>query len=100
VSKVHVPTLVVWGEYDWIMDAAIRSRFVRLVGLSPRLLVVPRADHSFSPAIRTRRPAFSRELGNPSSGTGLRVRMLGERMVGARNDSSRAEGADEPDDLS
>ncbi|HYV68008.1 MAG TPA: alpha/beta hydrolase [Myxococcales bacterium] len=47
-SKVHVPTLVVWGEYDWIMDRADQEQIVRLVGPSARLLVVPRADHSFS----------------------------------------------------
>jgi len=47
-SKVHVPTLVVWGEYDWIMDRGDQEQIVRLVGPSARLLVVPRADHSFS----------------------------------------------------
>ena len=47
-SKVHVPTLVVWGEYDWIMDRGDQEQIVRLVGASARLLVVPRADHSFS----------------------------------------------------
>jgi pimeloyl-ACP methyl ester carboxylesterase len=47
-SKVRVPTLVVWGEYDWIMDRGDQEQIVRLVGPSARLLVVPRADHSFS----------------------------------------------------
>jgi pimeloyl-ACP methyl ester carboxylesterase len=47
-SKVHVPALVVWGEYDWIMDRTDQEQIVRLVGRSARLLVVPRADHSFS----------------------------------------------------
>jgi pimeloyl-ACP methyl ester carboxylesterase len=47
-SKVRAPTLVVWGEYDWIMDRADQDQIVRLVGPSARLLVVPRADHSLS----------------------------------------------------
>lgn len=47
-SKVRAPTLVVWGEYDWIMDRGDQEQIVRLVGPSARLLVVPRADHSFS----------------------------------------------------
>lgn len=47
-SKVHAPTLVVWGEYDWIMDRTDQEQIARLVGPRARLLVVPRADHSFS----------------------------------------------------
>jgi pimeloyl-ACP methyl ester carboxylesterase len=47
-GKVHVPTLVVWGEYDWIMDLRDQEQIVRLVGPSAHLLVVPRADHVFS----------------------------------------------------
>jgi pimeloyl-ACP methyl ester carboxylesterase len=47
-GKVHVPTLVVWGEYDWIMDRSDQEQIVRLVGPAARLLVVPRADHSFT----------------------------------------------------
>jgi pimeloyl-ACP methyl ester carboxylesterase len=47
-SRVHVPTLVVWGEYDWIMDRSDQEQIVRLVGPAARLLLVPRADHSFS----------------------------------------------------
>jgi pimeloyl-ACP methyl ester carboxylesterase len=47
-GKVKAPTLVVWGEYDWIMDRAEAEQIVRLVGAPARLLVVPRADHSFT----------------------------------------------------
>jgi pimeloyl-ACP methyl ester carboxylesterase len=47
-SKVRVPTLVVWGEYDWIMDRSDQDQIVQLVGPPARLLIVPRADHSFS----------------------------------------------------
>jgi pimeloyl-ACP methyl ester carboxylesterase len=47
-SKVRAPTLVVWGEYDWIMDRSDQEQIVRLVGPSARLLVVPRADHSLT----------------------------------------------------
>ena len=47
-GSVRVPTLVVWGEYDWIMDREDQEQIVRLVGSRARLLVVPRADHSFS----------------------------------------------------
>jgi pimeloyl-ACP methyl ester carboxylesterase len=47
-GKVRVPTLVVWGEYDWIMDREDQEQIVRLVGPAARLLIVPRMDHSFS----------------------------------------------------
>lgn len=47
-GRVRAPTLVVWGEYDWIMDRSDQEQIVRLVGPAARLLVVPRADHSFS----------------------------------------------------
>lgn len=47
-GKVRAPTLVVWGEYDWIMDRSDQEQIVRLVGPTARLLVVPRADHVFS----------------------------------------------------
>jgi pimeloyl-ACP methyl ester carboxylesterase len=43
-----VPTLVVWGEYDWIMDRSDQEQIVRLVGPAARLLVVQRADHGFT----------------------------------------------------
>lgn len=48
-GRVRVPTLVVWGEYDWIMDRADQDLIVRLVngdGIErASLLVVPHADH-------------------------------------------------------
>jgi pimeloyl-ACP methyl ester carboxylesterase len=47
-GMVRAPTLVVWGEYDWIMDRGDQEQIVRLVGPTARLLVVPRADHVFS----------------------------------------------------
>jgi pimeloyl-ACP methyl ester carboxylesterase len=47
-GKVRSPTLVVWGDYDWIMDRADQEQIVRLVGPSARLLVVPRADHGLT----------------------------------------------------
>src|SRR5262249_911837 len=47
-GEVRVPTLVVWGEYDWIMDRADQEQIVRLVGPVARLLVVPRADHGLT----------------------------------------------------
>jgi pimeloyl-ACP methyl ester carboxylesterase len=51
-SNVRVPTLVVWGEYDWIMDRADQEQIVRLVnahgsGLAS-LLISPQTDHSFA----------------------------------------------------
>jgi pimeloyl-ACP methyl ester carboxylesterase len=54
-GRVHAPTLIVWGEYDWIMDRSDQEQIVRLVGDRARLLVVPRADHVFTqhPAART-----------------------------------------------
>jgi pimeloyl-ACP methyl ester carboxylesterase len=47
-GRVRAPTLVVWGEYDWIMDRSDQEQIVRLLGDRARLLVVPRADHVFS----------------------------------------------------
>jgi pimeloyl-ACP methyl ester carboxylesterase len=51
-GRVRVPTLVVWGEYDWIMDRADQEQIVRLVNTNgaglAKLVVVPRADHVFS----------------------------------------------------
>jgi pimeloyl-ACP methyl ester carboxylesterase len=61
-AGVAAPTLVVWGEYDWIMSREDQVQIVDLVnaategqgqgqGQAParaRLLVVPAMDHSFS----------------------------------------------------
>jgi pimeloyl-ACP methyl ester carboxylesterase len=51
-SKVAVPTLVVWGEYDWIMSREDQTLIVDAVNANAagkaRLLTVPRMDHSFS----------------------------------------------------
>jgi pimeloyl-ACP methyl ester carboxylesterase len=51
-GRVRVPTLVVWGEYDWIMDRADQEQIVRLVNGNGNalasLLVVPGADHGFA----------------------------------------------------
>ncbi len=47
-GRVHVPALVVWGEYDFIMDRSDQEQIVRLVGPQARLLVVPRADHTLT----------------------------------------------------
>src|SRR5258708_11205244 len=44
-GRIHVPALVVWGEYDFIMDRSDQEQIVRLVGPQARLLVVPHADH-------------------------------------------------------
>jgi pimeloyl-ACP methyl ester carboxylesterase len=50
-DAVRVPTLVVWGEYDWIMGRADQERIVEIVnahrsGLA-RLVVVPGMNHHF-----------------------------------------------------
>ena len=50
-DAVRVPTLVVWGEYDWIMGRADQERIVEIVnahtpGLA-QLLVVPGMNHHF-----------------------------------------------------
>jgi pimeloyl-ACP methyl ester carboxylesterase len=50
-DKVRVPTLVVWGEYDWIMGRADQERIVEIVNAhTPRLaqlVVVPGMNHHF-----------------------------------------------------
>jgi pimeloyl-ACP methyl ester carboxylesterase len=58
-AKVKVPTLVVWGEYDWIMDRSDQELIRELVGPTARLLVVPGADHVLS-VHPDRRAAFER----------------------------------------
>ncbi len=68
-GEVRAPTLVVWGEYDWIMDRADQEQIVRLVGPAARLLVVPRADHSFSQ--------------HPDAATAFRQMGAGEYPAGA-----------------
>jgi pimeloyl-ACP methyl ester carboxylesterase len=51
-SKVAAPTLVVWGEYDWIMSREDQTLIVDSVNANApgkaRLLTVPGMDHSFS----------------------------------------------------
>jgi pimeloyl-ACP methyl ester carboxylesterase len=47
-SRVRVPALIVWGEYDWIMDRSDQELIRELVGPQARLLIVPRADHTLS----------------------------------------------------
>jgi pimeloyl-ACP methyl ester carboxylesterase len=44
--KVHARTLVVWGEYDWIMDRSDQELLQDLTG--GKLLIVPQADHVMS----------------------------------------------------
>lgn len=51
-SKIAAPTLVVWGEYDWIMSREDQTMIVDSVNANAagkaHLLTVPRMDHSFS----------------------------------------------------
>jgi pimeloyl-ACP methyl ester carboxylesterase len=47
-ARVKAPTLVVWGEYDWIMSRGDQELIRELVGRNARLFVVPGADHTFS----------------------------------------------------
>jgi pimeloyl-ACP methyl ester carboxylesterase len=51
-AAVDAPTLVVWGEYDWIMSREDQVQIVDLVNSRApgraRLLTVPAMDHSFS----------------------------------------------------
>jgi pimeloyl-ACP methyl ester carboxylesterase len=51
-SKVAVPALIVWGEYDWIMSREDQTLIVDAINANApgraRLLTVPRMDHSFS----------------------------------------------------
>jgi pimeloyl-ACP methyl ester carboxylesterase len=50
-DKVRVPTLVVWGEYDWIMGRADQERIVEIVNAHApdlaQLAVVPGMNHHF-----------------------------------------------------
>jgi pimeloyl-ACP methyl ester carboxylesterase len=50
-DAVRVPTLVLWGEYDWIMGRADQERIVEIVNAHApalaRLVVVPGMNHHF-----------------------------------------------------
>ena len=50
-DRVRVPTLVVWGEYDWIMGRADQERIVEIVNARVpalvHLIVVPGMNHHF-----------------------------------------------------
>lgn len=50
-DKLRVPTLIVWGEYDWIVGRADQERVVEIVNAhSPglaKLVVVPGMNHHF-----------------------------------------------------
>ncbi len=62
-SKVAVPALIVWGEYDWIMSREDQTMIVDSINANApgkaRLLTVPRMDHSFS-THATPKAAFDR----------------------------------------
>jgi pimeloyl-ACP methyl ester carboxylesterase len=62
-SKVAVPALIVWGEYDWIMSRDDQTLIVDSVNANApgkaRLLTVARMDHSFS-THATPKAAFDR----------------------------------------
>ena len=65
-DAVRVPTLVVWGEYDWIMGRADQERIAEIVnahapGLA-QLVVVPGMDHHFA-RFATPIKAFREEAG-------------------------------------
>jgi len=62
-SRVAVPALIVWGEYDWIMSREDQTLIVEAINANApgkaRLLTVPRMDHSFS-THATPKAAFDR----------------------------------------
>lgn len=62
-TRVSVPALIVWGEYDWIMSREDQELMVEAVNANApakaRLLTVPRMDHSFS-THSTAKAAFER----------------------------------------
>jgi pimeloyl-ACP methyl ester carboxylesterase len=65
-DAVRVPTLIVWGEYDWIMGRADQERIAEIVnahapGLA-QLVVVPGMNHHFE-RFATRVAAFREEGG-------------------------------------
>ena len=69
-GKVRVPTLVVWGEYDWIMDRADQELIVRLVNADgverASLWVAAKADHGLA-TYPDRQAAFEGAAGRPYS---------------------------------
>jgi pimeloyl-ACP methyl ester carboxylesterase len=77
-ARVRVPTLVVWGEYDWIMDRADQEQIVQLVNADgvqrAALLVVPGADHNFG-RHPDRQTAFDR------NGDGIYPAEYGQKIV-------------------
>jgi pimeloyl-ACP methyl ester carboxylesterase len=77
-ARVRAPTLVVWGEYDWIMDRADQEQIVQLVNgdgvQRAALLVVPGTDHNFG-RHPDRQTAFDR------NGDGIYPPEYGQKIV-------------------
>jgi len=50
-DAVRVPTLVLWGEYDWIMARADQERIVEIVNANTpglaQLAIIPGMNHHF-----------------------------------------------------
>ena len=70
-EKVAVPTLIVWGEYDWIMGRDESDRAAAVVKARDPALVTyvirPRMDHHFD-VYPDPRQAFAEEGGNYDAG--------------------------------
>jgi pimeloyl-ACP methyl ester carboxylesterase len=65
-DAIRVPTLVVWGEYDWIMGRADQERIVEIVNARTagraQLIVVPGMNHHFD-RFRSAADAFAEKEG-------------------------------------
>jgi pimeloyl-ACP methyl ester carboxylesterase len=65
-SEINVPTLVIYGEYDWIMGLADHEKIIKLVNQNganlAELFVLPKADHNLQ-IFESQQKAFDGEGG-------------------------------------
>jgi len=70
-SEVHVPVLVIYGEYDWIMSRDDQDLIVATVNRRhqdlARLVVVPRMSHNLE-LFESRQRAFAEQGATPATG--------------------------------
>jgi pimeloyl-ACP methyl ester carboxylesterase len=75
-ERLAVPTLIVWGEYDWIMGRDESDRVAGIVrARDPSLLtyvVRPRMDHHFQ-TYADPRQAFAEENGTYDAGAATAI---------------------------
>lgn len=87
LASRRIPSLVVWGEYDWIMSRAEADRAAEIVntaspGLS-RLVILPKTDHGLM-VFESAAAAFARQQPRYDGGAGRAINGWLQEQVRAR----------------